>query len=332
MSTPLLSVVMPVYNGAAYLGRAIESILCQTYGYYEFIIINDGSTDESAAIIQEYDDSRIRYYEHSNRGLAATLNRGIEMAKGKYLARQDQDDISYPQRFEKQIAFLETHPEYGMVGSWAEIWIQDKKTRRTHKHPSDNLTLKSDLLFNNPFVHSSMMLRKTVFDEIGLYADDKSRQLPEDYELWSRIARKFKVANIPEMLLVYREVRGSISRNGIDPLLDRAVGISGENLAWLLGATATEHEVTALAALMNGRYHLLSTKPNLQQLSHLVMRAAETLSDVHLQPTEALRKRALMRLRLLKNHYLSYKYRRLSIVTTALSNIVRKLTGWGTVA
>lgn len=105
MSPLLLSVVMPVYNGAPYLGRAIDSILCQTCGDYEFIIINDGSIDESAAIIQKYDDSRIRYYEHPNRGLAATLNRGIEMATGKYLARQDQDDISFPQRFEKQIAF-----------------------------------------------------------------------------------------------------------------------------------------------------------------------------------------------------------------------------------
>ena len=83
----------------------------------------------------------------------------------------------------------------------------DKKTGRAHKHPSDDLTLKFDLLFNNPFVHSSMMLRKSVFDEIGLYTDDKSRRLPEDYDLWSRIARKFKVANIPEMLHVYREVR-----------------------------------------------------------------------------------------------------------------------------
>jgi glycosyltransferase involved in cell wall biosynthesis len=322
---------MPVYNGAAYLGRAINSILSQTYGDYEFIIINDGSTDESGAIIQEYNDSRIRYYEHANRGLAATLNRGIEIAKGKYVARQDQDDVSFPQRFEKQVTFLEANPEYGMVGTWAEIWIQDKKTRRTHKHPSDSLTLKFDLLFNNPFVHSSMILRRTVFDEIGLYTDDKSRQLPEDYELWSRIARKFKVANIPEILLVYREVRGSMSRNGIDPLLDRAVGISGENLAWLLGATATEQEVTDLAALMNGRYHLLSTNPNLQQISRLVIRAAEALSDVHLQPREILRKRALIRLRILKNHYLSYKHRRLSIVTTAFSNVVRKLTGWGTV-
>jgi glycosyltransferase involved in cell wall biosynthesis len=332
MACPELSVLLPVYNGVSYLREAIESILGQTYTDFELIVIDDGSTDDSLLIIGEFADSRIRVFSQTNMGLAASLNRAIELAKGRYVARQDQDDISFPQRFEKQMAFLEAHPDYGMVGTWAEIWIGDKKTRRAHKHPSDNLTLKFDLLFNNPFVHSSMMLRKSVFDEIGLYTNDKSRRLPEDYELWSRIARKFKVANIPELLQVYREVPGSISRNKINPLLDRAVAISRENLAWLLGATVTEQEVTDLAALMNGRYHLLSTKPNLQQLSRLVMRAAETLSDVHLQPTEILRKRAMIRLRVLKNHYLSYNHRRLSIVTTAFSNIVRKLTGWGAVA
>ncbi len=327
MSPLLLSVVMPVYNGAPYLGRAIDSILCQTCGDYEFIIINDGSIDESAAIIQKYDDSRIRYYEHPNRGLAATLNRGIEMATGKYLARQDQDDISFPQRFEKQIAFLEARPEYGMVGTWAEIWIRDKKTRRAHKHPSDNLTLNFDLLFNNPFVHSSMMLRKSVLDEIGSYTDDKTRRLPEDYELWSRIARKFKVANVPEMLHVYREVPGSISRNSINPLLDSVASISGENLSWVLGATATEQEVADLAALMNCGYHLLSTKPNLQRLSRLAIRAADMLSDSHNAPREILRKRARRHLRSLRNHYLSYKRRRLSAMATALRKVVKRMTG-----
>jgi len=119
---PVISVLLPIYNGAPYLVEAIDSVLNQTWKDFELIVINDGSTDDSAAIVHGYDDPRIRYYEHENIGLAATLNRGIDLAVGEFIARQDQDDISKPERFARQIVYLTAHPECVLIGTWAEIW------------------------------------------------------------------------------------------------------------------------------------------------------------------------------------------------------------------
>jgi len=127
----LVSVVLPAYNCPAYLGMAIKSILDQTFENYEFIIIDDGSTDNTPEIIQTFIDPRIRFFQQQNQGLAATLNRGIELARGKYIARMDQDDISMPERLAKQVKYLDSHPECGMIGTWAEIWEEEKKNRKS---------------------------------------------------------------------------------------------------------------------------------------------------------------------------------------------------------
>ncbi|MHB8171618.1 MAG: glycosyltransferase family 2 protein, partial [Thermincolia bacterium] len=257
---PLVSVILPVFNGAAYLEEAMESILSQTYEKFEFIIINDGSTDNTASIIKKFNDSRIRAYHQKNQGLANTLNRAVKLAAGEYLARQDSDDISLPQRFEKQVEFLESHLEYGMVGTWAEIWQENRKTNRTHKHPTDSAVLRFDLLFDNPFVHSSVMIRRNVFEKVGFYSAEKVRQ-PEDYELWSRVAREFEVANIPEILHIYREVQGSICRISENPFLARVVNLSIENLTWFTGKAHPDQKTIDLAALIHGAYHRVSPKP-----------------------------------------------------------------------
>jgi glycosyltransferase involved in cell wall biosynthesis len=314
---------MPVYNGAVYLEEAIDCILDQTYGNFEFIIINDGSTDGSAGIIGQYNDPRIRYYEHENRGLAATLNRGIELSRGKYIARQDQDDISLPGRFAKQINFLETNPEHGMVGTWAEIWIGNEKAYREHRHPTDNLVLQFDLLFTNPFVHSSMMIRRAVFDEIGLYATDKTRQPPEDYELWSRVAKKFRVGNIPEILQIYREIPKSMSRDTNNPMFDRAIAISRENMLWILGTDWPEEDIGDLAALSYEGYHLLSGGCGLRRLLRTITEAANRLSDMYGVSRNVLRTRARAHFKPVRNRYLSHKYKRVSGPLKAFMNLMR---------
>src|SRR6185369_12980087 len=139
---PLISVVLPVYNGEEYLRESIDSILKQSYSNFEFLILNDGSSDRSEEIIQSYSDPRIKYHKHANCGLAATLNKGIELAKGEYIARQDQDDISLPTRLEKQITFLENHSEYAMVGTGSKIWRANKKTGRSHHHATVNAKIQ----------------------------------------------------------------------------------------------------------------------------------------------------------------------------------------------
>lgn len=209
---PVVSVIMPVYNGGAYLKESIESILRQSFKNFELIIVNDGSTDNSEAVIGQFSDSRIHYIKQENQGLASSLNNAITIARGTYIARQDQDDISKRERFAKQVSFLKTHPQIGVVGAWAEIVSENKRTGRYLKHPTKNIELQFAVLFDTPFVHSSVMLPRSVVEAIGGYTTDLKRQPPEDFELWSRIARSYQLANIPETLLLYREIQGSMSR------------------------------------------------------------------------------------------------------------------------
>lgn len=230
MNNPRVSVVLPVYNGGEWLAGAVRSVIEQTLEDFELIIIDDGSKDESWAVISSLSDPRIRAIRQSNKGLAATLNVGLELARAPYVARQDQDDWMHPERLERQCAFMDTNADCVGVGTWAEIRVDDKPTGRFHHHPTQWDAIRFFLMFDNPFVHSSMMLRREAVLSIGGYCEDKSRQPPEDYELWSRMARSGRLANIGEMLTAYREVPGSMSRSGPNPFLEKVVKIGAENL------------------------------------------------------------------------------------------------------
>ena len=297
---PTVSAVLPVYNCPQYVGQAIESILSQTFSDFELIIIDDGSTDQTPDVLRRYDDRRIRLISQNNHGLSATLNRGIELATGRYIARQDQDDFSYPNRFAKQVAYLDEHPSCAIVGTWAEIVRQDGGSRGHHKHPSDNSSLQYELLLNNPFVHSSVMLRRSALDHVGLYSVDKRRQPPEDYELWSRLARHYGVANIPEVLHVYREVPGSMSRDGIAPFLERVIRISSENVAAATGLPYDDERVVNIVALAHGALHALRGKPDFDELKEIFARAAEAVAPVR---KEQLRAKAKKRIDALRFNY-----------------------------
>lgn len=313
---------MPVYNGEKYLHEAIDSILNQTFLDFEFLIINDGSTDNSALIIKEYSDPRIIYYEQVNQGLAGTLNHGIGLSKGEYLARQDQDDISLPDRLEKQVDFLEAHPACGMVGTWAEILEIDKRAMRYHKHPHDNIILKFELLFDNPFVHSSVMIRKEVFQTIGIYSTDKSRQPPEDYEFWSRIARKYEVANIPEILQIYREVPRSMSRTGQNPFLDQVINRSIENLALITGRPISDKNLTDLASLAHAAYHRVSPRPNLKEISCILNQAATILDNPE---SPRLQKTVESRIEAIRGHFfISRKNKIEGKILTLLKKLLKR--------
>ena len=304
---PLVSVLLPVYNGAAYVADGIKSILAQSYEHFELIIIDDGSRDDSAKIVEQFTDARIHAYRQANLGLAATLNRGIQLARGKYLARQDQDDLSLPSRFQRQVEFLEAHKECGMVGTWAEIRSTDKTAPKLHSHPSDSLALKFDLLFDNPFVHSSMMIRKTVFERVGVYSTDKARQPPEDYELWSRVARDFEVANIPEVLHIYRDVPSSMSKGTVNPFLEHVIQISVENFSLLTGREKDDPAINNLVALSHAAYHKVSGRPNLPDLTLALSQAAEELCRKCNSPPSALCAKVQWRRDNLKHHFLQWK-------------------------
>jgi hypothetical protein len=277
VSSPRVSVVLPVYNGAAYVERAIASVLEQTFVDFELIVIDDGSTDRTARVLATISDLRLHVVSQPNRGLSATLNRGIALARGVYVARQDHDDLSLPTRLAQQVAFMDAHPRCALLGTRAEIYEGDVSVGRFHDHALSHEALRFELLFDNPFVHSSVMLRHTALTALGGYTTDPARQPPEDYELWSRIARSERVANLPQRLVIYREVASSLSRVSARPFLHKQLLLGSENLAHLLGETAPTVAMLDLVALHHSAFDMLSAQPDLHHILLLIERAAQAL-------------------------------------------------------
>ncbi|MGD0283391.1 MAG: glycosyltransferase [Dissulfurispiraceae bacterium] len=209
---PEVSVVMPVYNGEKYLEDAIESVLSQTFSEFEFIIIDDCSSDGSPEIIERYRllDSRIRVLRNSeNEGIVSSLNMAIRNAGGRYIARMDCDDFSLPERFRKQFDFLEHNEDVVLLGSAAIIIDENGTVNGLVRWPESDAEIKRLLIKLCPFFHPSVMIRKNVFDYVGVY--DRRFRHAEDYELWLRISSRFKISNLAEPLIKYRVLReGSI--------------------------------------------------------------------------------------------------------------------------
>ena len=206
---PLVSVVMSVYNGEKYLREAIDSILNQTFTDFEFIIINDGSTDGTLKIIKSYKDPRIVLISRENKGLVASLNEGIKKAQGKYIARMDADDISLPTRLEKQTKYMEAHLECVMVG--AGITFIDDKGKETGRSPLllHHDDIKLEILVRCPVAHPVVFFRRITFKNTGGYR--QSYFPAEDYDLWLRFMEQGRLANLGEILLEYRELNSGIS-------------------------------------------------------------------------------------------------------------------------
>jgi hypothetical protein len=327
---PTVSVLLPVFNGAAYIRESVESILAQTFQDFELIIIDDGSQDDSAQIIERIKDSRIRLYRQANQGLPATLNGAIGLANGEFLARQDQDDVSFPRRFETQVSYLRSHAGCGLVGTWAEIIAGTEKTGRVHRHAEANHALQFDLLFDNPFVHSSVMLRKSAVQAVGMYSVDPARQPPEDYELWSRLSRKCEVANIPEILHVYREIPTSMSRNGVGPFRHRVIDISVENIRWWMEGVAGASVIEDLAALNHSVYSRVSPRVRWTALSRLMIGAADRIAATCQVPRSILRARAQAQLCKIKPHYYRCTKRHglLPMIEELSAKFERLVSGW----
>lgn len=205
---PKVSVIMPVYNGEKYLRPAIESILQQTESDFEFIIIDDGSTDSTENIIKSFSDSRIRYIRTNHSGIVIALNTGISKSSGLYVARMDADDISLPRRFEIQCQYLDQYKDIAICGTWADLINERGEVVSEMNFPPKEIGVK-DLFLHNPFIHSSVMIRRDVLISVGLYK--KSFRHAEDYELWSRLLASHNGVNISEKLLQYRKHENQIT-------------------------------------------------------------------------------------------------------------------------
>lgn len=218
--SPRVTVLMPVYNGERFLPDAIDSILAQTFAEFELLVVDDGSTDRSAAIVSSYADSRIRLVQNGeNLGLIATLNRGLELARGGYVARMDCDDVSLPERLARQVSFMDAHPEIGVCGAWyLEFGASIGSVMRL---APDHESIRCGTLFNPVVGHPTVFLRKSAFRDNGLCYDAAFAHA-EDYQLWARAMKCCNFANIPELLLYYRVHAQQVTRSRADEQLRSA--------------------------------------------------------------------------------------------------------------
>jgi len=206
---PKISVLMPVYNGSKYLDEAIKSILNQTFQNLEFIIIDDGSTDDSLKNIKSYNDNRIRLIENKeNQGQSKTLNKGINLARGTYIARVDQDDISRLDRLEKQLELMENNTDIDVCGSWVKLI---GKYSDIVNLETESEAIKITLLTNKNLVHPAVMIRKSTLIKYNLYYDS-AFTIANDYDLWVRMFEYCSFANIPEPLVKHRVHHNQFSK------------------------------------------------------------------------------------------------------------------------
>jgi glycosyltransferase involved in cell wall biosynthesis len=250
-SNPPVTVLLPVRNGGAHLSAALDSIFAQTFGDFELLVIDDGSTDNTPEILHAVRDPRLRVVTNTkNLGLVPTLNLGLELARGEFIARQDHDDISHPARLQRQLDFFRAQPDHVLLGTEAmQTDARGKKMFRLMR-PATAESIRWYLCFDNAFIHSTVMFRREIVrQEFGGYAPSFHS---EDYALWSRIARAKPTANLPEILLDYREhgssVTGSMSPADTAAFDDATSTIRWVNLHAFFGEKAQREEAQFLSA------------------------------------------------------------------------------------
>jgi len=199
MVEPRVTVLMPVYNAQRFLREAINSILGQSFKPFEFLIIDDGSTDRSVEIVESFEDPRIRLVKNPhNMGITATLNKGIALASCELIARMDADDISHPQRLQKQFGYMKRNPRTGLLSSWARVVSEDHRFLRLERYESKFYFY--NLTFECCIYHPTIMFRRSAAEQVGMY----SLPYSEDYDFFWKMSRHFPIANLPEPLLDYR--------------------------------------------------------------------------------------------------------------------------------
>ena len=237
-TSPKVTAVIPVYNRGKYVRNAIDSILAQTFTNFELLVIDDGSTDESVDVVRSYRDSRISLVcNETNWGVAKTRNRGIQLARGEYLAFLDSDDWAYPQRLAKQVAFLDSHPDYAAVGAWID-WMdgEGRPLGRIKRKPALPAEIAAQRLFRQGIENSASMARTAVLRE---YGHREEYDLSSDFDLWARIAARYKLATLPEVLVRRRMHSGQITQEKAHRVKDRRLAIYAAQLR-ILGVPFTD--------------------------------------------------------------------------------------------
>lgn len=274
MTAPTVSVVMLAYNAERFVREAIASILQQTYTDFELLIIDDGSTDGTSAILQEYARRDVRIHIHTqpdNLGIASGRNLGLKLAQGKYLAVMDADDISLPERLAKQVAYLESHPETGVLGASAIVIDETSQRHEPMDFPASHRLIHWSLCFYDPIVNPVVMFRTELAYAAGGYRPEYPPT--EDYDLWARLSTYTRLENLPERLLLLRkhsqnitvtkrrqnlEMSAAVSRHMFKNLLGVDIPVTPIELAWE-PHTIPAHEIKVLScAIKTLLKHFLS--------------------------------------------------------------------------
>jgi len=230
-ATPRVSVLMPVYNAERDLRPAIDSVLGQTFGDFEFLIVDDGSSDRSLAIVSGYRDPRIRVLPLERSGFAAALDHGLDEARGELVARMDADDVCLPDRLALQVAFMDAHPQIGISGTYVRTLTPGVPSRRW-TFPTDPAVLRVGLLFEPGLAHPTAISRRAWLDRHGLRYDASYPRV-EDWDLWRRAAEHFDLGNLPRVLLEYRVHESRMSSRHGEEQRREGRRIQGELLARL---------------------------------------------------------------------------------------------------
>jgi len=225
-SSPAISVVMPTFNASRFVGAAVESILAQTFGDFEFLIVDDCSTDGTSDILRQYAarDGRIRVLTNPrNLDFVRSRNRGIAEARGAFIANMDSDDVALPTRFAEQYAFMKANPAVGVCGAAVVVIDENDREFGIRRYRADDAGLRARLFLFNPFTQPVTMIRRDVLDETGPY--DPDHILADDLDLWFRIGIKYRLANLQTPLLKYRVHRGSATASRLAEMHRAAIRV-----------------------------------------------------------------------------------------------------------
>lgn len=269
MSTPLVTVLLPVYNSATTLVETLTSLRAQTFGDFEILAIEDGSKDASAEILNAWPDPRLRVLRNErNLGLMRSLNRGLREARGELIARQDSDDLSAPNRLARQVDWLKANPNVQLLG--ASCWRMNPQGRVTGSNdlPTTHKALRWASVLDNPFIHTSVVFRRqVVLEEFGGY--NEAFPICEDYELWNRIAARYRVANLRERLVYYREHASSMMQSQPEAASRAMHQLLATNLASVFPDRIFTPEEIELLSLFRLRFDAAQVAPLCALLNQL---------------------------------------------------------------
>jgi glycosyltransferase involved in cell wall biosynthesis len=296
---PRVTVLMAVRDGERTVGEAVESILRQTFTDFEFLVVDDASTDGTAAVLASFRDERLTVLENERpQGLTRSLNRGLSRARGNYIARQDADDRSAPERLARQVDVLDAQPDVALVGTWYRKIDESGRVLGSQRLPTSSTELRWDLIFYSPFVHSSVMIRSAALEAVGNY--DESLVYAQDYDLWCRLAKRLALANVAEYLVDYRASPVSMTETLGETVIaePRQIGDAYLNDVYRDLPRSNDPPIETISALLF-RPHLLDPSDDTAASARAALRHHDAFSDYFALPeTERAASRASLARRL----------------------------------